>query len=98
MDKLKIEIAIFYSKNGGNTPAGGNGGDASAINLEMKHLFTAFRFKVQNMRDADITINSVTLNNVCFSKAAEIYFNYPANVTYTGSSNEVIKTQFCYIG
>lgn len=76
----------YYSKNGENTPAGGNGGDASAINLEMKHLFTAFRFKVQNMRDADITINSVTLNNVCFSKAAEIYFNYPANVTYTGSS------------
>lgn len=76
----------YYSKNGENTPAGGNGGDASAINLEMKHLFTAFRFKVQNMRDADITINSVTLNNVCFSKAAEISFYYPANVTYTGSS------------
>lgn len=76
----------YYSKNGENTPAGGNGGDASAINLEMKHLFTAFRFKVQNMRDADITINSVTLNNVCFSKDAEISFYYPANVTYTGSS------------
>lgn len=75
-----------YSKRNEASPSGGNGADGSEINLSMKHLFTAFRFKVQNMRDADITINSVTLNNVCFSKAAEIYFNYPANVTYTGSS------------
>ena len=72
-----------YSKNGENTPAGGNGGDASAINLEMKHLFTAFRFKVQNMRDADITINSVTLNNVCFNKSAVISFYRPATVRYS---------------
>ena len=75
-----------YSKRNEASPSGGNGADGSEINLSMKHLFTAFRFKVQNMRDADITINSVTLNNVCFSKAAEIFFNYPANVTYTGSS------------
>lgn len=75
-----------YSKRNEASPSGGNGADGSEINLSMKHLFTAFRFKVQNMRDADITINSVTLNNVCFSKDAEISFYYPANVTYTGSS------------
>ena len=84
----------YYSKNGGNTPAGGNGGDASDINLEMKHLFTAFRFKVQNMRDADITINSVTLNNVCFNKSAVITFYRPATVSYSYPDPENAKHDF----
>lgn len=84
----------YYSKNGENTPAGGNGGDASAINLEMKHLFTAFRFKVQNMRDADITINSVTLNNVCFNKSAVISFYRPATVRYSYPDPENAKHVF----
>ena len=85
----------YYSKNGGNTPAGGNGGDASAINLEMKHLFTAFRFKVQNMRDADITINSVTLNNVCFNKSAVItFYRRPATVSYSYPDPENAKHDF----
>ena len=84
-----------YSKNGENTPAGGNGGDASAINLEMKHLFTAFRFKVQNMRDADITINSVTLNNVCFNKSAVItFYRRPATVSYSYPAPENAKHDF----
>ena len=85
----------YYSKHGGNTPAGGNGGDASAINLEMKHLFTAFRFKVQNMRDADITINSVTLNNVCFNKSAVItFYRRPATVSYSYPDPENAKHDF----
>lgn len=71
----------YYSKNGGNTPTGG-GGNASEINLKMKHLFTAFRFMVQNMRDADITINSIRLDQVSFSKSAKISFYVPVSVQY----------------
>ncbi len=64
----------YYEK----APADGGRPDISPVDLdvdlEMKHLFSAFRFYVKNQRETPVQINSVTLNNIHTKKRAEISY------------------------
>ena len=49
--------------------------DDSTVDLKMNHLYSAFKFKVQNKRSSvDIKINSISLNGIYTTKSATIDF------------------------
>ena len=79
----------YYSKTGDSASAGGSNGKNSEVNLQMKHLFSAFRFNIQNYRDAAIIINSIRLDNICTQKFATIDFWYPVTAEYTTIGEKV---------
>lgn len=60
----------YYEK----APADGGRPDISPVDLEMKHLFSAFRFYVKNQRGTLVQIESVILNNLHTKKRAEISY------------------------
>lgn len=64
----------YYEK----APADGGRPDISPVDLdvhlEMKHLFSAFRFYVKNQRGTPVQIESVILNNIHTKKRAEISY------------------------
>lgn len=65
-------------------PADGSRPDISSVDLEMKHLFSAFRFYVKNQRGTAININSVTLKNIYTKKNAQIsYGRTPEILSYS---------------
>lgn len=78
------ETYRYYSKDGSDATTGATeaGGDSSPVPLEMKHLFSAYRFKIQNKRGTDITVNSATLKGIQTTKSAIIYFSKGAAVQY----------------
>lgn len=80
-----------YSKNGGNTPTGAGGGDSSPIDLEMKHLFTAFRFYIENLRNVNITIKNISLTNIYTQKSATVDFRNPSEVSYADKVKETLE-------
>lgn len=50
--------------------------DNRSVDLTMNHLYSAFKFKVQNKRTSeDIRINSITLNGIYTTKSATIDFD-----------------------
>lgn len=50
--------------------------DNRTVDLTMNHLYSAFKFKVQNKRTSeDIKINSITLNGIYTTKSATIDFD-----------------------
>ena len=50
--------------------------DNGTVDLTMNHLFSAFKFKVQNKRTSvDVRINSITLNGIYTTKSATIDFD-----------------------
>lgn len=50
--------------------------DNRSVDLTMNHLFTAFKFKVQNKRSSvDVKINSITLKGIYTTKSATIDFD-----------------------
>ena len=78
----------YYEK----VPANGGRPDSSPIQLEMKHLFSAFRFYIQNLRNADIEIKSISLTNMYTEKSAIIDFSaYPAAVSYPENAKEDLE-------
>lgn len=64
-------------------PADGSNPDTSPVDLQMNHLFSAFRFDIQNFRAEDITINSIALKNIYTQKSAQISFGADPGVTYS---------------
>lgn len=79
-------------------PADGSRPDISSVDLEMKHLFSAFRFYVKNQRGTAININSVTLKNIYTKKNAQISYGrtpeilsyFPSDpVDITGNTGEI---------
>ena len=58
--------------------------DASSVPLHMNHLFSAFRFKVRNVRMTEVVVNSVTLKVVA-TKKAEIDFSHQNDVAVSYS-------------
>lgn len=79
-------------------PADGSRPDISSVDLEMKHLFSAFRFCVKNQRGTAININSVTLKNIYTKKNAQISYGrtpeilsyFPSDpVNITGKTGEI---------
>lgn len=79
-------------------PADGSRPDISSVDLEMKHLFSAFRFYVKNQRGTAININSVTLKNIYTKKNAQISYGrtpeilsyFPSDpVDITGKTGEI---------
>ena len=79
-------------------PADGSRPDISSVDLEMKHLFSAFRFYVKNQRGTAININSVTLKNIYTKKNAQISYGrtpeilsyFPSDpVNITGKTGEI---------
>lgn len=84
----------YYEK----APADGSRPDISSVDLEMKHLFSAFRFYVKNQRGTAININSVTLKNIYTKKNAQISYGrtpeilsyFPSDpVNITGKTGEI---------
>lgn len=84
----------YYEK----APADGSIPDISSVDLEMKHLFSAFRFYVKNQRGTAININSVTLKNIYTKKNAQISYGrtpeilsyFPSDpVDITGKTGEI---------
>ena len=50
--------------------------DNGTVDLTMNHLFSAFKFKVQNKRSSvDVRINSIVLNGIYTTKSATIDFD-----------------------
>lgn len=79
-------------------PADGSRPDISSVDLEMKHLFSAFRFYVKNQRGTPIEITSVTLKNIYTQKNAQISYGrtpeilsyFPSDpVDITGKTDEI---------
>lgn len=79
-------------------PADGSRPDISSVDLEMKHLFSAFRFYVKNQRGTPIEITSVTLKNIYTKKNAQISYGrtpeilsyFPSDpVDITGKTDEI---------
>ena len=74
---------------------GSTSNDISRVMLPMHHVFSAFQFKVTNMRNSAITINSITLKNLKTEKSATISYSNNGNIvsnpnpvyTTSGSGN-----------
>ena len=57
--------------------------DTSPLKLKMSHLFSAFRFRVRNLSEKSVTINSATLSGVKNTKSATIDFSKASNPAKT---------------
>lgn len=71
--------------------------DTSPLKLKMSHLFSAFRFRVKNLRTDGIEITGASLIDVTNTKSATIDFSKVADpskdvtVSYGNTSSAVIK-------
>ena len=84
----------YYSKDGeNNTPAGSGGGDASPINLEMKHLFTAISFGAVNGSTFCVTIEEFKVENILNKRSANISFKNGTISYIDGTENQYLNME-----
>ena len=64
--------------------------DNATVDLQMNHLFSAFRLHIENYRNQTIEIKSVQLRNLYTTKSAQIDFNNSAAVTFSDKALETV--------
>ena len=71
-------------------PADGSNPDTSPVDLQMNHLFSAFRLQIENYRNQTVGVISLQLKNLYTTKSATIDFTNSASVTFADQTQETI--------
>lgn len=94
------QFDFLYSDSIIRTMEGKDTDDHSAVQLPMKHLFTAFGFGAENKTQQTITITGVSINNLTNKKSATLAFDVAGTnngitaVTYTPDQTDATTFNF----